>query len=325
MQRKLVTLFALVATGCAPSGTGLPLEQVGSIPLAVAPTRFDYQSLDVDRGLLFIAHMGSGEVIEVDLHARKIVRTISDLPDVHGVLVVPSRHRVYATTTGRNELVAFDEDNGARLWTAPTDTYPDGLAYDPKRDSVWSTNESAGTETVADATTGQVRATVRMGGEVGNVVYDEASDRMIVAVQGRDDLAIVNPATLEIVDRIATPGCGHPHGQALALGERSMFVGCESNGKLATVDLRARTVAALNDVGPTPDVIVYDATEHRIYVAAESGWVSVFERKDGRTDLLGSALLAEGAHTVALNPENHHTFFPLPTAAGPQILEFAPK
>ncbi|CAM3934535.1 YncE family protein [Smaragdicoccus niigatensis] len=324
MNRKLVLLFSLVVAGCASAPTGLPLQQVGSIPLAVAPTRFDYQSLDVDRGLLFIAHMGSGEVIEVDLHARKIVRTIPDLPDVHGVLVVPSHHRVYATATGRNEVIAFDEDSGARLFSAPTDTYPDGLAYDPKRDAVWSTNESAGTETVIDAATGQARATVRTGGEVGNVVYDPTTDRMIVAVQGAGDLAIVNPETFEIVDRIDTPGCDHPHGQALAVVEQLMFVGCESNAKLATVDLRARSVAGLNDVGPTPDVIVYDAAEHRIYVAAESGWVSVFAQKDGRTEVLGSALLADGAHTVALNPKNHHIFFPLPTAAGPELREFAP-
>ncbi|MCE5289040.1 MAG: YncE family protein [Nocardiaceae bacterium] len=325
MTRAFFLVFAVVVVGCAPSATGLPLEQVGSIPLAVAPTRFDYQSLDVDRGLLFIAHMGSGEVIEVDLHARKIVRTIPDLPDVHGVLVVPGHHRVYATATGRNELIAFDEDTGARLVSASTGTYPDGLAYNPQRDEVWSTNESAGTETVVDASTGQVRATVQMGGEVGNVVYDPTADRMIVAVQGRNDLAIVDPTTFGIVDRIATPGCDHPHGLALAAVERLMFVGCESNGKLATVDLRARSVAAVNDVGPTPDVIVYDPAEHRIYVAAESGWVSAFEQKAGHTEVLGFAFMGEGAHTVALDPQNHHTYFPLLTAAGPQLLEFAAK
>jgi hypothetical protein len=44
---------------------------------------------------------------------------------------------------------------------------------------VWTTNESAGTETVIDADTGAVHATVPSGGEVGNVVYDSFLDQMV--------------------------------------------------------------------------------------------------------------------------------------------------
>ncbi|WP_201281521.1 hypothetical protein, partial [Staphylococcus aureus] len=40
-----------------------------------------------------------------------------------------------------------------------------------------------GTETVVDATTGAVQASIPLGGDVGNVVYDPAIDKMIVAVQ----------------------------------------------------------------------------------------------------------------------------------------------
>ena len=119
------------------------------------------------------------------------MRTLPDLPDVHGVIVVPDKHRVYATATGNNQLVAIDEDSDRVAFRAPTGTYPDGLAYDPIRRAVWTTNESAGTETVVDADTGTVRATVPLGGEVGNVVYDGLPDKMVVAVQGRNELAVV--------------------------------------------------------------------------------------------------------------------------------------
>ena len=121
--------------------------------------------------------MGAGELIDVDVHAHAVVRTLPDLPDIHGVIVVPDKHRVYATATGNNQFVAIDEDSGQVVFRAPTDTYPDGLAYDPIRHTVWTTNECAGTETVIDADTGAVRATVPLGGEVGNVVYDNSSTR----------------------------------------------------------------------------------------------------------------------------------------------------
>jgi DNA-binding beta-propeller fold protein YncE len=276
---------------------------------------------------VFIAHMGAGELIDVDVHAHQVVRTLPDLPDVHGVIVVPDKRRVYATATGNNQLVAIDEDSGRVLFRAPTDTYPDGLAYDPIRRSVWTTNESAGTETVVDADTGAVRATVRLGGEVGNVVYDSFLDQMVIAVQGRNDLAVIDPISFAVTERIPTPGCDHPHGQALDDTDQVMFVGCEANATMFTVDLANRTVIDHHKVGETPDVLAYDRGENRVYVAAESGWLSIFDNDHGHLKVRGSAHLADGSHSLALNPTTHHTYFPIPKgpAGSPVLWEFEPS
>jgi DNA-binding beta-propeller fold protein YncE len=289
--------------------------------------RFDYAALDAKRGLLFIAHMGASELVEVDVHAHAVVRTLGDLPDVHGVIVVPDKRHIYATATGRNQLVAVDEDSGAVLFSAPTDDYPDGLAYDPARNRVWTTNERAGSETVVDADTGRVVGTVPLGGEVGNVVYDSSADRMVVAVQGRGELAVIDPASFVVTERIPTPECESPHGQALDVAGRAMFVGCEGNASMATVDLAGRRVVDHHSVGETPDVLVYDPGARRVYVAAESGWVSIFDHRQGNTDLLGSAQLADGAHSLALDPISHHSYFPIPKGAdgGPVLWEFEPR
>ena len=246
--------------------------------------------------------MGASELIDIDVHADRVVRTVPDLPDVHRVIVVPDKRRVYATATGNNQLVAIDEDSGDVVFRAPTDTYPDGLAYDPIRGTVWTTNESAGSETVIDADTGAVRATVPLGGEVGNVVYDNFLDEMVVAVQGRNDLAVIDPVSFTVTERIPTPGCDHPHGQALDATDQVMFVGCEANAAMVTVDLVNRTVVDHHEVGETPDVLAYDPDAGRVYVAAESGWVSIFDHQQGHLTARGSAHLADGAHSLALDP-----------------------
>jgi DNA-binding beta-propeller fold protein YncE len=305
---------ALALVGCsAPDRPAeLPLRLVSETALSGGPVRFDYTALDAERGRLFIAHMGAGELIDVDVRGHKVVRTVADLPDVHGVIVVPEKRRVYATATGRNQLVAIDEDSGQVLFRAPTDTYPDGLAYDPVRRTVWTTNESAGTETVIDADTGAVRATVPLGGEVGNVVYDGVEDKVLVAVQGRNELALIDPASFVVRQRIPTPGCDHPHGQALDLARQVVFVGCEANATMVTVDIASRTVIDRHGVGETPDVLAYDSSLHRVYVAAESGWVSIFDVDHGHLTERGSAYLADGAHSLALDPTTHHVFIPIP-------------
>jgi DNA-binding beta-propeller fold protein YncE len=326
----LAGLAAAAVAGCSSTqvpGIGeLPLRRVSETPLTGGAVRFDYTALDAGRGLLFVAHMGAGQLVEVDVRAHTVIRTLGDLPNVHGVIVVPGKHRVYATATGRNQMVAVDEDSGAVVFTAPTDTYPDGLAYDPIRNTVWTTNEHAGSETVIDADTGSVRATVPLGGEVGNVVYDLTTDRMVVAVQGRGDLAVIDPASFAVTDRIPTAGCDHPHGHALDTGAQVMFVGCADNATMVSVDLSRRTVSDHQTVGESPDVLAYDEGAHRVYVAAESGWVSVFDHSRGHLTPRGSAHLADGAHSLALDPATHHSYFPIPngTGAGPVLWEFEP-
>ena len=72
------------------------------------------------------------------------------------------------TATGATQVVAIDETTGEVIGQAPTGQYPDGLAHDSRRTAIWTTNETAGTETVVDAATLQLRGTVGLGGEVGN-------------------------------------------------------------------------------------------------------------------------------------------------------------
>ncbi|BEK95616.1 YncE family protein [Nocardia seriolae] len=246
-----------LAAGCsaAPTTTGgaLPLHRVAEVALTGGSSRFDYASLDSARGLLFLAHMGADEIVEVDVRAHTVVRTITDTPDVHGVLVVPEQHRVYATVTGRDQVVALDEDTGAVQFSTATGNYPDGLAYDPLRKAVWTTNERAGTETVVDAVSGTLRGTVSLGGEVGNVVYEPAADRMIVAVQGKDELAVIAPDSLTVESRMQTPGCAGPHGQVLVLQRHSC-----SGEWVAAASVMGESglvLSASSESGPGPDMV----------------------------------------------------------------------
>jgi hypothetical protein len=73
------------------------------------------------------------------------------------------------------------------------------------------------------------------------------------------------------------------------------------------------------------DVLAYDADANRIYVAAESGWVSILDHTHGHLIMQGSAHLADGAHTLALDPASHHTYLPIPTGdhGSPQLWEYA--
>lgn len=323
-----VAVVAVVVVACGrgsggPSDSSLPLRPVAEVALPGDGSRFDYASLDAGRGLLFVAHLGASQIVEVDVRAHRVVRVIPRIARVHGVLVVPGLRRVFATATGANSMVGLDEDTGAAVFQARTGDYPDGLTYDPRRGAVWTTNEPAGSETAIDAASGAVRGTVRLGEEVGNVVYDPVGDHVLVAVQSDNELAVLDPARMAVLSRIGLPGCAHDHGLALDVADRLVFVACDGNAVLLTVDLDTGRVVGTDRVGTDPDVLTYDPSASRLYVAAESGTVTVLGVQERRVRVVGSGYLADGAHVVAVDPATHHSFYPVPAghSGGPAVLE----
>ncbi len=325
-----VATGAVVALALArhrpPPTIALPLRAAGQLALPGDSSRFDYASLDPDRGLLFIAHLGASQIIEVDIRADRVVRVIGGIDEVHGVLVVPARHRVYATATGANRLVTIDEDTGTQLAQAPTGDYPDGLAYDPDHHTIWTTNETGGSETVIDVETNQVRGTVALGGEAGNVYYDPVTRQMLVDVQTRNQLAVIDPGTLTVARRVPLPGCDHDHGLSLDPGNRLAFVACDGNATLLTVDLNTWQTVDTQRVGNDPDVLAYDPGTGRLYIAAESGWVTILDQHDRRLHVAGRAYLADGAHVVTVDQTTHRSYYPIPRGPDgkPALLTFEP-
>ena len=199
---KAVVITLVLAAGAAiaaaavthggSSTSGLPLKVVANVPLPGPSNRFDYTSLDPTTGRLYIAHMDAGQLLVFDVHKRRVTRTIA-APGVHGVIAVPRAHRVYASATDVRQLFTIDSRTGRVLRRAPAGEYPDGLAYDPAERHVFVSDESGGIEAVFDAA-GHRIATVRLGGEAGNVQYDAGSGNVLADVQSRNDVVVIDPA-----------------------------------------------------------------------------------------------------------------------------------
>jgi YVTN family beta-propeller protein len=292
------------------------LHVVARIRLPGGNSRLDYASLDPRRGLLFVAHLGASQVVEINIHTGRVVRTIPGLAQVHGVLVVPALHQVYATATDANKVVRIDEDTGQVLGTTATGAYPDGLAYDPANRTIWTTNEASGSETIIDATTGAPRGTAQLGGVAGNVAYDPASGHVLVAAQSSNQLAVIDPATRSVIRRVPLPGCSDDHSLTLDSPARLAFVACDINDVLLTVDMTTWRVTGTANVGVEPDVLAFDPNADRLYVAAESGWVTILQLHGRRMHVISSNYLADDAHVVAVDPATGRSYFPVLNASG---------
>ncbi len=308
------------AAGERRAATAAPvLRRVADIPLPGPAVRFDYQSLDTTSDRLYVSHMDAGEMLVFDVKARRVAARVAGLPRVTGVYAVPELGKVYASATGRDDVAVIDARSDRIVARLGRIGFPDGIAYAPRVKKIYVSDESGGGELVIDGPGDRVVTKIPLNGEAGNTIYDPGSGHILVAVQTRNEIAAIDPATDRVIARHALPGASHPHGLALDTARRLLFAANEESGTVMTVDLRTMRVLDTQRVGEGPDVLAFDAGQRVLYVASESGVVSVFAEKDEGLAPLGEIRMPD-AHTIAVDPRTHLVYFPLQNLHGRPVL-----
>jgi hypothetical protein len=318
----LALALALLVAGSPPMGGSLPLDPVADVPLPGSASRFDYQAVDPVNRRLYIAHLGGSSLLVFDLDGRRGVQEIPGLPSVHGVVVAPERHLVFATATAEKTLALIDDRTFEVRSRVPAGEYPNGLAYDPISGRVFVSNNRGIGVAVIDVKAARALPGIDLHGGAGNTQFDAESGHVLAAVHGQPFLADIDPATSRVASRIPLRSVSSCHGLLVAAGLRLAFAACHgSSPTLAVVDLRGPRQTLGLPLPADIDVLAFDPELRRLYAASETGIVAVFAvAADGGVTELGRGFVGPKAHSVAVDPATHRVFFPLENMDGHPVL-----
>lgn len=84
--------------------------------------------------------------------------------------------------------------------------------------------------------------------------------------------------------------------------------------------MRTMHVQSTFTVGDDPDVLAFDAELSLLYVASESGVVSVFQVDENSVRKVWKQRVDSSAHTIAVDPETHRIYLPLENVHGHPVL-----
>lgn len=321
-RRVVLAAMLLASTACqaGPPVKPLPLRLVADVPLGQPTSRYDYESIDPKTGLLFIADLAESRVLVFDTHTNKLIKTISNIMHVHGVITVRAQGRAYATATGTDELVTIDESTLEIIQRVPAGHYPDGLAWTPQLNKIYVSDEHGKTIAAIAVAKNQLLKLIPIGGEVGNTQFNSADGLIYSNDQTNNELVAIDPAKDIVVGRWKLSGCVGTHGLQLDPSRQLAYAACEDNAKLATFSIAEHKLVDLQSVGAGPDVMAADFAMKRLYVAGESGIVSVFDITGSVPSKIGEAKLADNAHVVAVDDVTHRVYFPLRNANSISVL-----
>ncbi len=298
----------------------IKLQLVKDIPLPGGAVRFDYQTIDQMQRRLYISHMGANTVTVFDLDSQKVIANISNISGPTGILAVPQIQRVYVSASAGNKVYIFNSVTLKKIGEVATLRFPDGIAFDPVNKRIFVSNEFGKAITVIDAVKNTFIKNINMGGEVGNTHYDPAAKLIYSTVQTNDEIAAINPVSLNIISKYKLQNCQGPHGFYIDDQTHYAFITGEDDASYVVFDLTSHREIAKGKVGADPDVIAFDTLLHRLYVASESGVVSVFSLGQNKIDKIAETYFAPHAHTISVDEKTHLVYFPLQNINAKPIL-----
>lgn len=313
----LATVALAALTGCKPStATSAPapvagLSLVADVELPGGSTRFDYQEIDDARGHLVVAHMNDASVLVLSLRDGAVVKELTSIPTPRGVAAGDGRIFV---TSSPSRLVIIDATSLEEIARVPTGNGPDGVAFDPVNRIVAVSDQHDGAVSlIADSGSG-ARTEITVGRETGNVVFDAGRHAFWAAVVNAsppDQIVRIDQTARAVVMRIDLPGCTGAHGLRIHPDGKSALVACEENDLVMRVDLAANRVLATGKTGKGADVMSVDPGLGWLYVAAESGDLTIFDIGKPGLDVIAREHPGDHAHSVVVDPATHRAFFPL--------------
>lgn len=326
------------ALAAPPPSADLLFNPERDVPLGPKIGRFDYQSLDPGTGHLFISGMSIGKLLVFDTSANKLLTELDGYPEVTGVLVVPELHKVYASVpgdgvllsvaagmagigSGSGQVVILDSRTLHEIARVPGGLFPNGITYDPDDRTIFVTDEYGRGVTIIDGEADRTIGRVELGGLIGNVQYDPITKRVYAAVKNTNELVAIDPKSHLVVARYRLQGGRHPHGVAIAPGSGIGLIACDEDDRLLVVALDTGRVLDNLPIAHKPDVLAIDQSLHRLYIASESGALSVLDIKDAASPaVIATFPFGENAHSVGVDPNSHRVFLPLRNVDGRAVL-----
>jgi DNA-binding beta-propeller fold protein YncE len=285
---------------------------------------FDHAAVHEPTGRVYVAHTANDAIDVIDSDTRRCVGSIPGLTAVAGALVAEPDW-VFTSNRGENTVGIFRVDMGGPDMAPHTPqrsgrpgeavaplvekvgvgVRPNGLAYDPRRARLLAAHvgdpaiPGSCTVSIVDVQARKRIGDLPVAGRTRWTIYDPVADAFHVNIADPPQIIVVESGDPVRIGRIVSVPHAGPHGLDLDVARRRLFCACDA-GVLLEIDADTGAVLATEAIAGVPDVVFFNPTRGRVYVAiGEPGVIEVFDTSPLRRQ--ETIVTERGAHTLAFD------------------------
>ncbi len=308
MAGKWITALLVLAAGTvqAEAQSSLIYRTTKSVPIG-APDRWDYLTFDQNTGRLYVSH---GDRVDVlDGNTGAVLGRVEGMPGgSHGIGIIDAVGKGYTDDGKAGEVVSFDLKTFKVNSRIKAKDDADGITVDPKTGHVFVVDGDSAVLTVIDPKTDKVVATVKGGGGLEFAVPDDGGH---VYVNGADkrEMVRIDSATNTADAHWPIPKCESPHGLAIDVQSRRLFVSCV-NKILTVVNADSGAVVASLPIGAGSDGVAFDPKRKLIFSADGIDGTVAIIRENSPDSYVPAGEIKTGVtgRTLTINPATGRLF-----------------
>ena len=307
VRRSLIAILVLAA-----SLPGQTLKQIATIDLpGPKGQRFDYLTTDDEDQFLLSAHLGPGILYVIDMKTNKVVKAIPGVPGITGLEFVPEARKVYTSDWGEEKIGIVDLHSMTVVKRLATAAKPNGSTYAAPFHKVYVSNTLGKAVAVVDVDKDEIVKTIEFPSETGMPQYDSSARKVYVNLRNTNEIAEINPATDTLFEKYPVDGCQFNHGMAVDSEHHRAFILCSGNRTFTVFALDTHKSIAHLSLPAGADVVKFDTSLGRIYVACSSGFISVFQAQDAEHyRKLEDFPVEKMVHSLAVDSTSHRVYAP---------------
>lgn len=300
-----------ISSSVGNQNLGQYLTLSSSIPLPPTQGRIDHMSVDLQRGLLFVACYVNNTVAVIDIHSGRFVRTIVGLDNPQGVAWVPGVGKLYVSNAGNGDLDVFNGSSFGLVKTIALGADADNMRFDNTTGLLYVGFGSGGIATV-DPSSDTVVRTKSLPAHPESLEVEGAGRAVFVNVPDSNLITAFDKRTGSSILNRSMAGFNFP--MALDESRGRLFVATRSPSELRVLDASSHSLTSLANVtisGDPDDIFV--GSHGTVYVSCGAGSLEVIAQSgQGQYSVVQTLSTGQGARTSLLVPELETLFVAVP-------------
>lgn len=207
--------------------------------------------------LVAVTSEASRNMIIVDVASGSVRRAIGTMnPGSHMVGVTSSGAMAYTGNIGSHTVSELDLRAGKFVRQFAVPNQPEAINVTPDGREVWAGSNATGKVSVVDTRTGTVTTAAEGFGWPYRVLFTPDTRTVLLPDYRNEELRFLDHASRRELGRLSFKGAG-PQGITITPDGRYAFESMSTQGRVAVIDVSARTVAGYVPTGDTPDGVAY--------------------------------------------------------------------